>query len=72
MFHNLQSLPQSGFVRLKAILGPTGPIPISRSAWWAGVKAGHFPRPVKLSARVSAWRVEDIRDLVARNSDATR
>jgi predicted DNA-binding transcriptional regulator AlpA len=26
------------------------------------VKAGKFPAPVKLSQRVTAWRVEDIRE----------
>ena len=56
-------LPQSGFVRLSAILAPNGPIPVSRSTWWAGVKDGRFPKPVKLSRRVTAWRVEDIRAL---------
>ncbi len=71
MLQNSQSLPQSGFVRLKSILGPSGPIPLSRSAWWAGVSEGRFPRPVKISSRASAWRVEDIRDLIARISNST-
>ncbi len=57
-------LPQSGFVRLSAILAPNGPIPVGRSTWWAGVKDGRFPKPVKLSRRVTAWRVEDIRTLI--------
>lgn len=41
-------------------------IPVSRSTWWAGVKNGRFPRPVKLSERCTAWRVEDIRALIER------
>jgi prophage regulatory protein len=43
---------------------PHGPIPVSKSTWWAGVKDGRFPKPVKLSTRVTAWRVEDIRDFI--------
>ncbi|XIA63226.1 hypothetical protein ACFIOY_29025 [Bradyrhizobium sp. TZ2] len=29
--------PNGGFVRLNSILSPKGPLPISRSSWWAGV-----------------------------------
>lgn len=57
-------LPESGFLRLKQILGPRGPIPVSRSTWWAGVRAGRYPQPVKLGERITAWRVEDIRKLI--------
>ena len=56
--HN--SFPQTGFVRLSSILAPLGPIPVSKSTWWAGVKSGRYPRPVKLGPRITAWRVEDI------------
>lgn len=42
-----------------------GIIPGSHAWWWRGVKEGRFPQPVKLSTRVTAWRVEDIRALIA-------
>ena len=58
-------LPSSGFVRLPGILAPNGPIPVSRSTWWAGIKDGRYPKPVKLGPRITAWRVEDIRALIA-------
>nr|WP_213290168.1 AlpA family phage regulatory protein [Bradyrhizobium sp. sGM-13] len=51
----------TGFVRLSGILAPRGPIPVSKSTWWAGVKGGRYPKPVKLGPRITAWRVEDIR-----------
>lgn len=51
---------RTGYVRLADILGPGGPLPISKSSWWAGVKAGRYPAPVKLGPRITAWRVEDI------------
>ena len=56
--------PRAGFVRLTSILAPLGPIPIGRSTWWAGVKSGRFPRPVKLGPRTTVWKVEDIRKLI--------
>lgn len=59
-------LAQTGFVRLSSILAPNGPIPVGRSTWWAGVKSGRFPKPVKLGPRITAWRVEDIRALIER------
>ena len=55
---------QTGFLRLASILAPNGPIPVGRSTWWAGIKSGRFPKPVKLGPRTTAWRVEDIRALI--------
>lgn len=57
-------LPDRGLLRLKSILKPGGPIPVSRSTWWAGVKSGHFPAPVKLGPRITAWRNADIQQLI--------
>ena len=65
------NLPETGYLRIYQILGDpkaTPPIPaiipISKSTWWAGVKSGRYPKPVKLSERCTAWRVEDIRSLL--------
>jgi prophage regulatory protein len=41
-------------------------VPISRSAWWLGVKQGRFPAGIKLSPRVTVWRETDIDALIAR------
>ena len=59
-------LPETGFIRLKNIIAPYGPIPVSKSTWWAGVKSKRFPQPVKLGHKITAWRVEDIRALIER------
>lgn len=56
--------PTSGLGRLNDILKPRGPLPISRSAWWLGVKEGRFPQPVKLGPRTTAWRWRDVYALV--------
>jgi prophage regulatory protein len=55
--------PKTGFVRLKSILGPKGPIPVSPSTWWQGVKDGRFPQPTKLGPRTTVWKAEEIRAL---------
>lgn len=67
----MHELPSAGYVRLSQILGdlkadpPVPPIiPVSRSTWWNGVRAGRFPKPVKIGSRISAWRVADIRNLI--------
>ena len=57
----IQELPQTGLLRVKQVLRF---IPVSRSNWWAGVKEGKYPQPVKLSERVTCWRAADIRALV--------
>jgi hypothetical protein len=64
-------IPEIGYLRVSQIVGnpkanpPIPPIiPISKSAWWAGVSDGRFPRQRKISARVTVWRVEDIRALI--------
>lgn len=55
---------ETGFVRLRDVIGPKGPIPVSKSTWWAGVRSGRYPAPVKLGPSITAWRVEDIRALI--------
>ncbi len=41
--------------------GSPGLVPFSSATLWRKVKAGDFPAPTKLSERVTAWRVEDVR-----------
>jgi predicted DNA-binding transcriptional regulator AlpA len=36
-------------------------LPLSAATLWRMVAAGSFPKPVKLSSRVTAWRVADVR-----------
>ena len=72
----MTSIPETGFLRLSQILGnpksnpPTPPIiPISKSSWWQGVSSGRYPAPIKLSPKVTVWRVEDIREMIAQLGD---
>jgi prophage regulatory protein len=63
------NLPSTGYVRLPQIIGDPkrgipGVLPIGRTTFLTGVKAGKYPKPVKLGARTVAWRVEDIHALL--------
>ena len=56
------STNQIGFLRLSQIIKHY--IPVSKATFWRRVKDGTYPRPVKLSPNCSAWRKQDIEDLV--------
>lgn len=74
----MYQLPETGYLRLRQIIGdpkakPPIPavIPVSKSTWWTGVASGRYPQPVRtLGARITAWRVEDIRALIAKAQGA--
>jgi len=66
-------LPETGYLRLAQIVGDKKAgipalFPVSKSTWWAGVKAGRYPQPVKLSERCTAWPVAAIRELIERQA----
>jgi predicted DNA-binding transcriptional regulator AlpA len=63
---DMYDIPETGFLRLPQVLSV---IPLGKTSWWEGVRSGRFPKPIKLSARCTAWRAEDIRDLIARLSN---
>jgi prophage regulatory protein len=55
---NLQNLPPTGFIRKPVVLSL---VPFGTTKLYEEIKHQRFPAPVKLSERVSAWRVEDVR-----------
>lgn len=57
--HAYGNLPATGYIRQSQLIPAI--IPFSSATLWRKVKSGHFPRPVKLSERVTAWAVEDVR-----------
>lgn len=61
MLDSTHNLSLSGFLRLPEVLKL---IPVSKSAWWEGVARGIYPKPIKLSARITAWRVKDIQEFI--------
>jgi len=62
------ALPESALIRLNQLVQSpqrpeaTAPLPFSAPTLWRKVKAGTFPRPIKLSERVTAWKVGAVRD----------
>lgn len=55
----LGRLPAEGYVRQSQLVPAI--VPFSAPTLWRKVKAGTFPKPVKLSSRVTAWKVEAVR-----------
>ena len=61
------ALPDSAYVReAQLVQSPTrpdstAPLPFSAPTLWRKVKAGTFPKPTKLSERVTAWKVGTVR-----------
>lgn len=62
---NEQKQTAERLIRINDVLAR---VPISRSSWYAGIKDGRFPLPVKLGVRISAWRERDIRELLDRGT----
>lgn len=56
----LDTLADDAFVRQRQLL-KTKTIPFSASTLWRMVRRGTFPEPVKISDKITAWRMKDIR-----------
>jgi len=61
---SMGSLPETGYVRQSQLIPAI--FPFSSATLWRKVKAGTFPKPIKLGPRITAWRVEDIHAFMAR------
>lgn len=55
-------LPATGFIRQAQLIPHV--VPFSSATLWRRCKEGLFPKPVKLSERVTAWRVGDVREFL--------
>lgn len=56
-------IPDNGFLRQSQLVPSI--VPFSPATLWRKVKNGTFPKPVKLSERVTAWPVDAIREYLA-------
>jgi len=60
-------LPDSAYIRESQLVqspkrpGSNAPLPFSAPTLWRKVKAGTFCKPYKLSERVTAWKVGEVR-----------
>lgn len=57
---NFQNLPDVAYIRLKQLM-LMQVLPYSATTIWRLCRNGKFPRPIKVSAGITAWRVGDIR-----------
>lgn len=64
-----EQLPQTGFVRLATVLHMTG---MGKSKIWSMSKEGTFPKPYKLAARVTAWKVDDLKAWIEAQTQEAR
>jgi len=46
-------------------------LPFSSTTLWRKVKSGEFPAPIKLGTSITAWRVSDVIDWIARQEEAS-
>ena len=66
-----ESLPDSAFLRERDLVahprrpGMVGLLSFSAATLRRKVAAKEFPKPIKLGARISAWRVADVRAWMA-------
>ncbi len=75
---NFDSLPDSAFIRESQLVQSPkrpetpAPLPFSAPTLWRKVKAGTFPKPIKLSERITAWNVGDVRAWIEDHCAAQR
>jgi len=71
---DFDSLPDSAFVRQSQLVpnvnrpGIPVPLPFSNSTLRRMVRAGVFPQPIKVSSRLSCWKVSEVRAWMAAQS----
>ncbi|POG20008.1 hypothetical protein C2849_06215 [Aeromonas veronii] len=64
-FHLSSELPKEGFVRAEPLARSLG---IATVTLWRWSAAGKFPKPVKISGRITGWPVADVRAWIAAKS----
>jgi prophage regulatory protein len=62
VLQNFEFLPKNSLVRLPTIMALYG---LSKSTILREKKKGTLPSPIKLTARTSAWKVDEIRKNLA-------
>lgn len=55
-----QDLPDEALIRLRQMIA-LRLVPYSASTLWRRCRSNDFPRPIKVSPGVTAWRVGDVR-----------
>lgn len=70
------ALPDSAFIRESQLVqspkrpDSPAPLPFSAPTLWRMVAKGLFPKPIKLSTRVTCWKVGEVRAWMAAQAAA--
>jgi len=59
---NFAQLPDDSFVREPVVRGLFA---VSHATVWRMVASGRLPQPIKITPKVTAWRVRDLRAVLA-------
>lgn len=69
-------IPTIGYLRAVQIIGDphaTPPIPailpVSKTTFYALIRAGKFPKPIKLSRSIAVWPIDVIHKYLAENQN---
>jgi predicted DNA-binding transcriptional regulator AlpA len=65
---NFDALPDSAYLRQERLIPDL--VPFSSATLWRKVADGTFPKPIKLSERITAWRVGDVRAFLTAQAEA--
>jgi predicted DNA-binding transcriptional regulator AlpA len=65
--HSSTSPTIDGYLRQRQVLGL---VPFSAATLWRKSKDGTFPKPVKLSAGVTAWKASAVQQWLAERESA--
>jgi predicted DNA-binding transcriptional regulator AlpA len=60
---NLAAMPDDALLRIDDVLAI---VTLSRSAWYAGIRRGQFPRGIALTKRTHVWRADEIREVISK------
>lgn len=71
---DIQKLADSTYLRevelIRSKRNPTAPLPFSSASLWRMVSDGRFPRPHKLSDRVTAWTAGSVKAYLNKCAEA--
>ncbi|PTR14459.1 AlpA family transcriptional regulator [Nitrosospira sp. Nsp2] len=62
-------LPQSQYIRQSQLIPFI--VPFSSATLWRKVKTKEFPAPIKLSERITAWKVADVKEWLESKAGVT-
>ena len=58
-------LPDMALIQIRPLIG-YGILPYSATTIWRKCRSNEFPKPIKVSKGITAWRVKDIRQYLCK------